>query len=173
MQVTGLQPEGAQIWHTSDGGSAWEMQFVYNPSFYYRPLRVFFADPRHGWIVGERGIVLQTSDGGVTSVPDQNPEIPQQTSLWQNFPNPFNSITTIRFDVPVAGFVELTVVNSIGQTVMKRPMEFVQPGSYKIRWDAADNFGKTLPSGMYVYRLSFIALNGLQTHLSRKMIFLK
>ena len=59
---------GTEILHTSDGGSSWESQFIYSPSFYFRPRNIFFVDSLHGWIIGDNGIVLHTSTGGIIPV---------------------------------------------------------------------------------------------------------
>lgn len=148
VQFSWADPVGAQIWHTNDGGSSWDMQFVYNPSFYYRPWRVFFANPRHGWIVGERGIILRTSDGGVTSTPGWNVEIPQQTTLRQNFPNPFNPETQIHFELPQDNSVRLVVHDLLGREVATLVNEFRKAGKYDVVFTAGN-----LASGVYFYRL--------------------
>lgn len=59
---------GTEILHTLDGGSSWELQFIYSPSFYFRPRQIFFVDSLHGWVVGDNGIVLHTSTGGIIPV---------------------------------------------------------------------------------------------------------
>ena len=59
---------GNEIWHTSDGGSSWHLQFTYSPPFYFRPRQIFFVDSLHGWVVGDNGVVLHTSTGGIIPV---------------------------------------------------------------------------------------------------------
>jgi photosystem II stability/assembly factor-like uncharacterized protein len=59
---------GTEIWHTSDGGSSWDLQFIYSPPFYFDPREIFFVNSLNGWVIGENGIVLHTSTGGVTPV---------------------------------------------------------------------------------------------------------
>jgi photosystem II stability/assembly factor-like uncharacterized protein len=59
---------GTEIWHTSDGGTSWDLQFIYSPPFYFDPRDIFFVDSLHGWVVGDNGIVLHTSTGGIIPV---------------------------------------------------------------------------------------------------------
>jgi len=142
-------PVGAQIWHTSDGGSTWDLQFVYNPPFYFRPWRVFFSDPRHGWIVGEQGIVLKTIDGGVTSVFDQDIQIPKQATLRQNYPNPFNATTTIEFNLSEPTLVTIKTFDLLGRYIATLMEEKRWRGTHRVTWDAS-----ALASGVYFILLS-------------------
>lgn len=80
------------------------------------------------------------------SVFDKN--VPLSFALYQNFPQPFNPSTTIRYDLPVKANVRLMVFNVLGQRVAKLADE-VQEAGYKLKaWDAG-NFA----SGIYFYRL--------------------
>ncbi len=79
--------------------------------------------------------------------------MPQSFSLSQNFPNPFNSETVIRFALPEGGEVELAVYNLAGQQVVKLVEGVREAGSYAVRWDGRDGDGRELASGVYLYRL--------------------
>ncbi len=57
-----------EIWHTSDGSSSWDLQFTFSPPFYFRPNKIFFVDSLRGWVVGEHGVILHTSNGGIIPV---------------------------------------------------------------------------------------------------------
>jgi photosystem II stability/assembly factor-like uncharacterized protein len=59
---------GTEIWHTLDGGLSWDLQFIYSPPFYFGPREIFFVDSLHGWVIGNNGIVLHTSTGGIIPV---------------------------------------------------------------------------------------------------------
>ncbi len=83
------------------------------------------------------------------------PGTPNIFSLQQNFPNPFNPRTVIRFDLPASltsvrgsRLVVLKVYDLLGQEVATLVNEELKPGSYEVAWDAA---GKS--SGVYFYRL--------------------
>jgi hypothetical protein len=69
-------------------------------------------------------------------------------SLTQNFPNPFNPVTTIKYNIAEACFVSLEVYNALGVLVKNLGNEYKQPGEYQINLNASD-----LPSGVYMYQL--------------------
>ncbi|MFH1011184.1 MAG: T9SS type A sorting domain-containing protein, partial [bacterium] len=69
-------------------------------------------------------------------------------ALHPNWPNPFNSSTMIRYDVPISGPVRLAVFNLLGQAVTRLVDERQLPGAYTILWDAGN-----LPSGVYFCRM--------------------
>lgn len=80
-------------------------------------------------------------------------QIPQKLTLKPNFPNPFNSVTTIRYDLPQSCFVTLEIYNLLGQKVRTLVAETRVPGEYKINWDGHDAGGNLLPSGIYLSQL--------------------
>ena len=74
--------------------------------------------------------------------------IPKAYALRQNYPNPFNPTTTISFDLPEAANVKLVVYNMMGQQVAELKNENMQPGFYKMNFNASH-----LASGVYIYRI--------------------
>jgi len=95
-------------------------------------------------------------------VADKN-ELPDQFNLAQNFPNPFNPETTIRYSVPKETLVSIKIYNSIGEEVVVLVDEVKLPGIYEIGFDAA-----RLSSGVYFYRLQSDSFTE-----TKKMLFLK
>jgi len=85
----------------------------------------------------------------LTGVHEHRSSAPSSFLLYQNFPNPFNASTVIRYQVPAASYVTLRVYNIPGQEVATLVNEAKQPAAYEVTWDAGN-----LPSGMYVYRLT-------------------
>jgi hypothetical protein len=69
--------------------------------------------------------------------------------LHGNYPNPFNSMTTIRFDLPATGNVRLEIYNLMGQKVATLIDGWMSAGNHSIRWDAAG-----FSSGIYFYKLT-------------------
>jgi len=68
--------------------------------------------------------------------------------LFQNYPNPCNPATVIRYDVPVESEVRLLLYDLLGQQVRKITDEIKKPGRYEDVLDMTN-----LPSGVYIYRL--------------------
>ena len=78
---------------------------------------------------------------------------PEVFALANNYPNPFNPTTTIKYALPQAADVELTVYNVLGQPVRTLVAEHQSAGRYVVEWDATNDSGHSLSSGMYFYRL--------------------
>ena len=94
---------------------------------------------------------------------------PEAFALADNFPNPFNPTTTIKYALPQAADVELTVYNVVGQAVRTLVAEYQSAGRYAVEWDATDDSGHSLSSGMYFYRLEA----GGEFHEVKKMLLLR
>lgn len=75
-------------------------------------------------------------------------KIPTEFKLEQNFPNPFNSSTVIRYELPVNSFVTLKVYNLLGQEVATLVNEKKEAGRYEVKFD-----GSGFSSGVYFYRM--------------------
>jgi hypothetical protein len=78
---------------------------------------------------------------------------PATYALAQNYPNPFNPSTTINFQLPKDEFVELKIYNRIGQEVRTLVNSGYQAGSHKVVWDGKNNRGRSVASGMYIYKI--------------------
>ncbi|MFQ6608833.1 MAG: choice-of-anchor B family protein [Fidelibacterota bacterium] len=92
-----------------------------------------------------------------------DPAVPSVFALYQNFPNPFNSSTTIRLSVPDEGDVQLTIYDVLGREVSTLISGELVRGSHELIWDAS-----SVSSGIYIYRLT----RSGET-LSKRMILLK
>ncbi len=100
---------------------------------------------------------------GTTSVALENEPLPPPFRLEQNFPNPFNPTTAIRYQVPQHDVVHLAVYDILGRQVAVLVNELKAPGAYEVKFDAA-----RLATGVYLYRLSTGSLS--QT---RKLLLLR
>jgi len=76
-------------------------------------------------------------------------QISHEYRLFQNFPNPFNPTTQIRYDVPKASQVTLTIYNMNGQVVERLVNQIQEPGFYSVQWDASQ-----ISSGVYFYQIN-------------------
>ena len=107
----------------------------------------------------------------LVSVSDENP---QEFSLSQNFPNPFNDQTTIQYNLPSTNSygdripIELVIYNTRGQKIRTLVNGSYSPGSYRQIWDGRDDAGKEVSSGNYIYQI--IAGN---IRASKKMLLMK
>ncbi len=81
------------------------------------------------------------------------PIIPDAFVLHQNYPNPFNPSTMIRFELPEAGTVRLAIYNTAGQLVRTLVNGDMSPGVHQMTWDARDDQGQQVTSGLYLYRI--------------------
>ncbi|MDQ3019950.1 MAG: DNRLRE domain-containing protein [Bacteroidota bacterium] len=77
-----------------------------------------------------------------------NSNIPSNYKLSQNFPNPFNPVTKIKFDIPKSSFTSIKVFNELGQEISVLVSEILNTGSYETDWD-----GSNFSSGPYFIRL--------------------
>lgn len=74
--------------------------------------------------------------------------MPKDFLLYQNFPNPFNPSTSIRFAIPNESFVKLSVYDMLGREIETLVGENLSPAIYEVKWNA-DRFS----SGIYFYRI--------------------
>lgn len=75
-------------------------------------------------------------------------------ALYENFPNPFNPITTVSFSIKEEGHIKLVIYNSLGQEVRTLFDTHFKSGIHSVQWDARNNLGQNVSSGLYLYRLS-------------------
>jgi hypothetical protein len=103
-----------------------------------------------------------------TGTDDGDVNLPKSFSLNQNYPNPFNAETAISFSLPSAGDCRFEIIDILGRTVKIMDLREIPAGNKTITWDAKDNNGNDVASGVYFYRLSFDSSSQV-----RKMVLLK
>ena len=94
--------------------------------------------------------------------------IPGKFALHQNFPNPFNPSTEIRFDLPEEGKVYLAIYNLMGQKIRTLFSDNMTPGYHAILWDGTNDMGSHVSTGMYFY-----SIQSSEFQATKKMLFLK
>jgi len=134
-----------KIKKTTDFGNSWIEQSTAPNNFV---TDIEFINENTGWAVGWNGMIYKTTNGGVTSVDEDN-QIIKSFTLYQNYPNPFNPNTTISYFIPEESFVKLQVFNSLGQIVKVLVNGNYKSGEYKINFSADG-----LSSGVYYYQLT-------------------
>jgi len=149
--------EASRIFKTTDEGSTWIAQNL-EPNYIY--FDFCFSNAFTGWVAGERGIGMRTTNGGTIFVNKLETKIPENFSLYQNYPNPFNPITKIKFDIPTQRviarsgatwqslMVSLKIFDLLGKEIQTLVNEQLNPGIYEAIFD-----GSNLPSGIYFYQL--------------------
>jgi len=90
---------------------------------------------------------------GDTTGIDDGADVPLAFRAYQNFPNPFNPMTTIKFDLPRAGHVSLRIYDLAGRLVRELVNENRPAASHTVVWDGTDRSGRQMASGIYYYRL--------------------
>lgn len=99
---------------------------------------------------GQLNIITGTPPSAIESTEIQ---VPDKFAVYQNYPNPFNPETEINFDLPKAGYVTLTIYNTLGQKVRTLLENQFAAGSYTAKWDGKDAHGSYASSGIYIYKL--------------------
>ena len=79
--------------------------------------------------------------------------LPDVFALHNNYPNPFNPVTNITYDIPEVSNVSLEIYNVMGQKVRTLASGVHEPGRYRVMWNATNDFGEGLSSGMYIYKI--------------------
>ena len=134
------------VMFTTNLGASWQVLGSGFPSnvpchdlTLHNPSRTLIA-----WTHGRSAFKINLSFLGIVS----DITTPAGFNLSQNFPNPFNSETTIEFEIPKSSFVRLSVYDVTGREIEVLANENLSAGKYEVKWDA----GK-YSSGVYLYRL--------------------
>jgi hypothetical protein len=94
--------------------------------------------------------------------------LPEEFSISQNYPNPFNPVTAITFDVAEMEEISLIVYDLAGKEVVTLVSGIYSPGRYIVEWNAVNNAGDGIVSGMYIYHYF-----SNEKAITRKMLYLK
>ena len=94
---------------------------------------------------------------------------PEVYALANNYPNPFNPETTLKYQLPDAADVTLEIYNMLGQVVRTLVNEHQNAGRYALQWDATNDNGHALSSGIYFYRIQA----GSEFRSVKKMLLVK
>lgn len=141
--------QGLRILRTTNGGNTWSHQdqpIPLSSNIYFES--IYMLNLTTGFIVGGNGIILKTTNSGVSQA-NINLHIQQDKfELYQNYPNPFNPITNISYTIPRKEFVSLIVYDLLGREISNLVSEKQNAGNYHIKFDASN-----LSSGVYLYRL--------------------
>ena len=115
----------------------------------------FIGSLRGTFYLDDVYLVAAQSSGGVTAVQEEGDQsgAPQKFALDLNYPNPFNSSTTIRYRIEEPGRVRLEIFDVQGKKVKTLADGYTGLGVYQVEWDGADASGKPVATGVYIVRL--------------------
>ncbi len=89
----------------------------------------------------------------VASIVREPNKLPIVYELYQNFPNPFNPFTTIKYSLPKRSHVSLEIFDILGRRVITLVNQLQDPGYKSVVWDSKNSHGQLVSSGIYVYSL--------------------
>ena len=114
-------------------------------------------------------LLVRTTDGDEFRSPVATVSLPAMgLTLHQNAPNPFNPLTTIRYDLPANARVRLSIIDVAGRRVRTLVDEQQTAGSRSAIWNGRDDAGRAVASGVYFY-----VLDAGKERLTRKLVLLK
>ncbi|MBN2013333.1 metallophosphoesterase [candidate division KSB1 bacterium] len=105
-----------------------------------------------GEVIDEFVVEKITSDMNESLLQQSQQPLPATYCLHQNFPNPFNSTTQIRFDVKKQTRLNLTIHNIEGRTVKSLVNGLVEPGRHQMEWKGMNDSGEIVSSGVYLIK---------------------
>jgi N-acetylmuramoyl-L-alanine amidase len=140
-------PNNTLLWKPVTGNLAYETYYTVTLGTGAKSIYNMSIDGNADSVAGDPFTLQFRTQRQPTSV-DQSVVQPYVYSVQQNFPNPFNPVTTIRFSIAKSGKTELVVYDMLGREVATLLNAVVEPGEYMTQWDAS-----TASSGLYFYAL--------------------
>jgi hypothetical protein len=171
------------IYSTSNAGTNWNLDVNTSAEMFSFDYKQISADSMDIWCVGSTGggsgfigKLYKARTGSLTGINQIGTVIPAHYNLYQNYPNPFNPSTKIRFEVPAGSVgetrrVALIVFDVLGREIAVLVNQQLQPGSYQVSWNAANQ-----SSGIYFYKLVVSGANlsnSINYTDTKKMILIK
>ena len=118
-----------------------------------RSMQVQFAgiDNAESWLRPSAWGLLEVINGPVSV---DHAYVPRESKLYNNYPNPFNPTTTLKYDLGTATDVKFTIYNVLGEEVRTLVNGSQAAGTYQLNWDGLNNSGHSVASGLYLYRIT-------------------
>ncbi|KAA3619916.1 MAG: hypothetical protein DWQ05_04105 [Calditrichaeota bacterium] len=95
-------------------------------------------------------------------------EITKVFKLRQNYPNPFNPSTTIAFELGHKSYIQLSIFNVVGQRIKTIYAGELAAGGHDFKWNARNDFGQQISSGVYFYLLEALSVENFEGELALK-----
>ncbi|HEY3251758.1 MAG TPA: SBBP repeat-containing protein [Ignavibacteria bacterium] len=146
-----LYPDYNTVKYSSAGIQLWSMN--YNAVRGDSPVDIVVDNNYNvyvtGWSTLNEQDILTIKYSQLTGIRPVSNEIPMGFELQDNYPNPFNPATHLRFEIPELRFVNLKIFDALGKNITTLVNENLKPGRYEVTWDASN-----YTSGVYFYRLT-------------------
>ena len=138
-------------WHTKAGGEdGWNNVYWADPNCLWGPAGTH-KDNNEYWL--DEVMFTLNAGTGITGVDGEKTVVPLMYELHEAYPNPFNPSTTVEYGLPVPNHVKIGVYNLVGQKVKTLVDADMPMGVHRVKWDATDDFGNQVPSGVYLIRM--------------------
>ena len=157
-----------QLYKTETGGIIWE---TYSRVSTQQINSMYFSNDSSGIITGYGANILIHSNIDNLEIYDEGPhdQLPTNYSLELiNYPNPFNPITIIEYDIPIESDVHLVIYDLLGRQVKTLVNGYQKAGYKSMKWNGTNDQGRMVSAGMYFYHLQSGKFSKV-----RKMILLK
>lgn len=142
------------LWEPDDSHPTLEGSYLAACVFY---AKIFNRSPAglsyNGGLPDSSALFYQQCAWQTVNLKYQNGILPEHTILFQNFPNPFNSTTIIKFILQKPGFVNLKIYDLLGREIATLINEKLKAGEHQIPFSVPCHSNNQLPSGIYFYRL--------------------
>ncbi len=169
IEVQGMLDKIATYLPNTDGpDSTWTLlqaQAFYNWDMVEQDRSLGVHNPQY--VYSLLAVTLQKLDP-TTDIKMIDNTVPQSYTLDQNFPNPFNPTTTIRFTLPKEGNVRIDIFDITGRLVTTLVNSNKAVGTYSVTWDGRNSNGQAVGSGIYLYRIHSNDFSAV-----KKMVMLK
>lgn len=140
------------ILKTTNAGTSWQQQASGTTAVL---TDVHFVDFDDGFVVGDGGTILKTTDGGEDTASTDGDPTSSEAGLRTTivYPNPFESTAHIRYQITRPGPIEVSILDVVGRRIRTLIRAQQAAGKHIAQWDGTDALGRVLESGVYSYRI--------------------
>ncbi|MBN8584716.1 MAG: T9SS type A sorting domain-containing protein [Ignavibacteria bacterium] len=154
ISISGFDMDSSEVYSDSLHGMYYRMIIAGNYNLTFSAPGYYSKTVQNVESVNDQATVLNVKLKPITTGIANNNEVPNEFKLHQNFPNPFNPVTHIKFQIPATvetsrWDVLLAVYDILGNEIAVLANGKLAPGTYEYTWDAS-----AFPSGVYFYRLT-------------------
>lgn len=164
VDIRGKDP--SSIIYTTDSGVSWIEELELDEY-------VFDIENKgnYVWLSGSDGLIMRKKINYTAIVDNDN--IPNSFELLPNYPNPFNSQTTISYTLPEEADVKIEIYNMTGKKIKSFRLNSQKLGHYSVIWDGRNDKGVFVSSGVYYGNLKSFSKYGKNFSSSLKMVLIK